>query len=1037
MATKNVSVGSKAGSLALLALLLPALARAAGETPLPDPGAFVERALSGGEEHQYSIRLERGQFLRLAVEQRGIDVVTILSDSSGREILFVDTHLGVFGTETLCFVSDRSDQYRISIKAFDPEVVPGVYELRVLALGPAAALDRTRAQACLASHLAQVEDRAATAASFAQAMQLYQESARLWGDAGEPRERGVALYAYAIDLRSQGNIRKARDVYLDILTISRASGDRQLEAKTLGSMAWATSFLGDPEAALSLADSATPISRSIGDRQNQADLLQVKGSSLYWLGRYQEALDCGRQGLELAEGIHDRTAQAWAWRLIGESYSALGDSVRSLRAFDKASDLFRATQNAQGLTLTLESAGFLCWQIGAYRRALTLYEESLSIAVKAGHRPGEALARNNIGLVRLSMGELESARAELERALPLWRSSDLAHGEALSLHNLGKVYELEGRPESAALYGQALKLFRRTAEPSGEARVLASIAQAEQKAGHLEEALARIEESLAIFDSLGRQLGSPNLRSSFLALRQNAYTIAVGILADLDASRPGRGFAARAFQASERARARTLIESLTEARLDVAGDLPEELRQRESELSARLNRLQKERASEDRIAGAEEEWDQLIAEIRKRDPRYASLRYPDPISWEEVQTLLDGETAVVSFVATTGRILVFRATSSGIEVHPLAVSPEDLEEKVENYVGLISQDERNRWGQLARRLAADVADPWLAGLSGKTRRLVIVPDGALHSLPFESLPEARTGEPLVERFTISYAPSVTALAALHAEPLRREPETKPAAVFALGNPPIGKTPAGVVSDGESFDLQSLPFAVSEAKSIFRFGRPGSEIWLGADASERRIKGRDLRRFGVLHFATHALLSSRVPTRSALLLAPEGAEDGFLQAREIYRMRLASELVTLSACGTARGQILPGEGVQGLAQAFFHAGTRSVVASLWNVGDRRTAELMKAFYGHLAEGASKADALRQAKLDLLRREPTLAPRYWASFVLLGDGDGRVTLVRERPSLLRNLALLVLAAGLLAVGSCAVRSYASKSLRVRSA
>src|SRR5215470_6646987 len=556
MAASGGGIGSRPGSLAPLALFLLAVGPAAAQTPLPDPGAFVERALNGGEEHAYSIRLERGQFLHLTVDQRGIDVVTAVDDSIGREVLAVDSQLGIFGTETLCFVADRADLYRIRVRAFDPEVVPGRYELSVVAVRPATALDRLRARATHAEHRAVMEEKSSTADSLPRALEAHREAARLWQRAGEPRERGVVLFALATVIRTKGDSLKARDTYVEALALARAAGDRQLEAKVLATLAWSKAFLGEPAAALGLADSAMAISHSIGDRQNQGDVLLAKGFSLYWLGRYQEALECGRQSLALAEALHDRNEQAWAWRAIGDSYSSLGDSVRALRAFDKARDLFRATNRTQGLTLTLESAGFLCWQIGAYRRALSLYEESLSIAVRTGQRQGEALARNNIGLVRLSLGELEAARTELERALPLWRSGGAAHGEALSLHNLGKIDELEGRPESLVHYRQALDLFHRSGEPSGVARVLASIAEAEQKAGHLDEALQRIQESLSIFDSLGRRLDTPRLRSSFLALRQNAYTISVGILADLDAARPGQGYAAKAFQASERARAR-------------------------------------------------------------------------------------------------------------------------------------------------------------------------------------------------------------------------------------------------------------------------------------------------------------------------------------------------------------------------------------------------------------------------------------------------------------------------------------------------
>jgi len=181
--------------------------------------------------------------------------------------------------------------------------------------------------------------------------------------------------------------------------------------------------------------------------------------------------------------------------------------------------------------------------------------------------------------------------------------------------------------------------------------------------------------------------------------------------------------------------------------------------------------------------------------------------------------------------------------------------------------------------------------------------------------------------------------------------------------------------------------------------VARFGGRGTRVYVGPEATESRLTTSSLARFDVVHFATHALLSRRVPSLSALLLAGDHGEEGLLTARKIYRLKLRSEMVVLSGCETATGRILAGEGVQGLAQAFFHAGARSVVASLWDVSDRRTADLMTAFYGHLADGEAKSDALQSAKLDLLRHEPDLAPRYWAAFILLGEPRGCVPLRRR--------------------------------------
>jgi CHAT domain-containing protein len=175
---------------------------------------------------------------------------------------------------------------------------------------------------------------------------------------------------------------------------------------------------------------------------------------------------------------------------------------------------------------------------------------------------------------------------------------------------------------------------------------------------------------------------------------------------------------------------------------------------------------------------------------------------------------------------------------------------------------------------------------------------------------------------------------------------------------------------------------------------------------------------------VIHFATHGLVSQRSPERSALVLSsgPDDGEDGFLETREIYGLKLHSDLVVLSACRTARGPILAGDSVEGLAQAFFFAGARSVLASLWDVSDARTTELMADFYGHLAEGLSKAEALRKAKLDMMGNGASSAPRYWAAFVLLGEGDQSIPL--KAPTDNHVLIMTLIAASVLALGLAAL-------------
>jgi CHAT domain-containing protein len=273
-----------------------------------------------------------------------------------------------------------------------------------------------------------------------------------------------------------------------------------------------------------------------------------------------------------------------------------------------------------------------------------------------------------------------------------------------------------------------------------------------------------------------------------------------------------------------------------------------------------------------------------------------------------------------------------------------------------------------------------------AGAAPAGARLLIVPDGALHHLPFETLvPPGAGAAPsrLVEVCEIAYAPSASTLGAL-----RRLPPVAARDLLALGDPAAPPAALG------PWDLAPLPYAREEVERIGALFRPGDRrLLVGGEASEGALKTAAGRAGGMLHLAAHGWIDEEAPARSAILLASSPGEDGLLQMNEIYALRLPVRLAVLSACRSALGPLVRGEGMVGLTQAFLFAGTRAVVVSLWNVNDRAASGLMEHFYRELASGAPPRAALRLAKLRLLRseRETDRHPSIWAPFVLIGDPD----------------------------------------------
>ena len=409
-------------------------------------------------------------------------------------------------------------------------------------------------------------------------------------------------------------------------------------------------------------------------------------------------------------------------------------------------------------------------------------------------------------------------------------------------------------------------------------------------AGRRAEARARLDEAIELIESLRQRISRRQDRAVFFSRWLEPYRLSTLLyLAENDA-RPGAGFDDRAFRETERARGRALAESVAEAEVRLSGDLPEDLRSRETELSSRLRDLQKRLASseegerrgiEEEIFQSEAEWQRFLVDVRARSRRYASLHFPEAISAERARALCDSSTAIVSYALAEPLSHVFVLTRTSLAIVSLPTDLARVSEEVSSFVGLLSSPQGGEPEKLAARLEEDLVEPWRRSLPASVKRLVIVPDGDLHSMPFEVLPQpSRGGRRLLDDFAVSYVPSVTLLAQLSALP--RPPPGVPVDVLAFAAPP---SPPAIVSSGATFDgervqLGPLPGTGDEARFAALSGGAASRVYIGPEASEQRVKEERMDRYGVLHFATHTLVSAQVPSRSALVLAGtrgDGAE----------------------------------------------------------------------------------------------------------------------------------------------------------------
>jgi CHAT domain-containing protein len=352
----------------------------------------------------------------------------------------------------------------------------------------------------------------------------------------------------------------------------------------------------------------------------------------------------------------------------------------------------------------------------------------------------------------------------------------------------------------------------------------------------------------------------------------------------------------------------------------------------------------------------------------------------------------DDETAVIEFVAADGApITAFVVQQSGVRPKVLPAI-DSLAVSIARFSALLESGAEA--ARLGRTLGARLLDPVLPLLDSRVKRIVMVPDGALHRLPSDALRLA-DGHYLFERYAVGIAPSASALVALRARPGKGGQAT-PVRMLAIGDPSIATTVRDTSRDGDAGDdlstiatmigASKLVGASREAKLVARYA-PVADVRLHGDATAAFLRRADLRQYRVLHFATHAFVDEQSLTRTALALTPGNGENGLVGPGDLAALSLNADLVVLSACRSAGGVLVGGEGVQGLTSPLLQAGARSVVATNWRISDERVVPFIERFYDGLARGLPVIDALRVAKLAAVKAgEP---PEIWAAFLAIGD------------------------------------------------
>lgn len=867
------------------------------------------------------------------------------------------------------------------------------------------------------------------------ALEHLTQALKIWQDLKDKRGEAFALSNIGNVYKNLSEYQRALNYYNQAISIFKDIGEQDQEAYSLNQIAITYDEMGEMQKSLEAYKQSIAILHSIGNFTREAITLNNIANIYTNIGEYQKALDAYNQALPVFHSINNRWFEAKALSNMGRIYDFLGERQKAFDYYNKALFLHRTVADKEGEAIVLNNLGNFYDNSGE-EKAIDYYNEALLLHRSLRNRYQEATTLHNIGRVYDNLGEHKEALKYYNETLLIRRTIGDRYGESSTLNNIGALYNSLGEPQKALEnYNQALILRQTIGDRSGEAFTLKNIAGVEAALGNLNQALTQIEAAITIIEKLRTNIASSDLRSSYFATAQDHYGLYIEILMALHRQNPNAGHDIAAFEVSERARARSLIELLNEARVDIRQGLDPELGKKQRQLLQQLNartryqlELFKSQFTEEQkqairkeIAEIQTQLQEVQNQIRVKNPRYAELTQPQPLTLKEIQQqVVDTNTVLLAYWLGEERSYLWAITPTTINTYVLPKQSEIETAATQFFNFLIDPAETRSKSTKAAAATAALSQMLLGPVVGELgqKRLVIVGDGRLQDIPFSALSAPQRSlndevKPLLVEHEIVNLPSASTLALIRRDTAQRQPAPKALAVLA--DPVFSqddsrvKGHTQVAAPTTSSQIRQMTRGLDEGSVVSLFGRlPGTEREanqilslvpesdrfqaFGFAASRETATSPQLSQYRVLHFATHGFFNTVHPELSGIVLSlvnQQGQpQNGLLMTPDIFNLNLPAELIVLSGCQTGQGKEIKGEGLVGLTRGLMYAGASRVIVSLWKVNDQSTAELMSRFYQKmLQEKLPPAAALRAAQISMWQEKSE--PDSWAAFILQGE------------------------------------------------
>ena len=953
------------------------------------------RKLPVDEIHRYTVELKKGDLLDAAVDQdivpaEKIDVAVRLIGPGGF-LYEINSTNKADGYEQIYLLAEQDGNYYVEIEAGNA----GTYRIRVSAIKAANAAERVNVEAEKLFYHARAMLRERPA-RYQQASIEYRAAGKLWRGLGNQRREANALEQEGFCLYNKGgDWEETLKVRMAALRLYHGLADHRAEVRLLVSVGATQMSLGDLERAESYLRQALEIATASGYREQEADALTNLGFLFDQKGEKRLALDFYEKALRLWQEAARPADQIRTLELIGVLYSALGNVRYALQYFREAERILGRSDNDQLRAECLTRISEIYRAMDRLGESLAYARRALALSKKNGDTRGGAVTMNIMALTYRTMGDLGQARDFQQQALTVFRQDKNVHDEAIAHYNLGLILlDAKDLPGAIEHFDRTATLANELKFLEGEIAGLYGMALGEKLNGNPIAARNFVRKALALIESVPKMSLSASSGTTLMEARLGSYELFIDLLIASPASYTPPEDMAAAFEASERARWRVLLDSLTPSQLGRGLLTPENttFAEERERLTNEIARTEDER---NKLNGRGLKYNEilkiqkdLVARLRTLEARSrpSKLSGPAPVSLKEAQRLLDRDTVLLEYFLGKHRSFLWLVTPSSIDVYEIQ-GRQVIEKSAKQLHELLSESQfrgnEERAARVTRELSQLLLGPVAGRLNGK--RLVVVPDGAIHYVPFAALvdPAGEAPVPLAASKEIVYQPSMSVLRAIRAEVSRRK--SPPGLLAVLADPNFIP---------EEYDR--LEHSGKEARKILGLVSPREKKFqaLGCEANRDLVLSGKLAQFRYLHFATHGENHPQEPELSAIVLSQVGCDgrrrDGHLRLQDIKNLDLRADLVVLSACQTALGNEVAGEGFEGLAEGFMYAGAAGVVVSLWNVDDESTSALMEHFYrGIFIDKLSPSEALRRAQLWMVEKTSWRSPYFWAGFEVQGE------------------------------------------------